>query len=202
MKNHSFILAVVAGLITLTSYVLKEKTTTYRVDPAQSTLTWTGKKVTGQHTGNVKLSDGSLVFEGTTVKSGSFDIDVASITVTDIADKTSNEKLVGHLKADDFFGTEKHPKATFVTTKVVTKGNNQYDVTGDLTIKGITHPVTFPATIKNESSKVTADAKITIDRTKYGIKFKSASFFENLGDKAIEDNFILDVHLIANKKTS
>jgi polyisoprenoid-binding protein YceI len=172
---------------------------TYKVNPEQSTVAWTGKKVTGSHTGFVKISSGSLTLKEEKITAGTFDMDMNSITNTDVADKGYNEKFVGHLKSDDFFSAAKYPKATFVITKAVSKGKDNYDITGNLTLKNITNEVTFPATVKAEGKQLKASAKITVDRTKFDIKYGSGSFFDNLGDKAIDNNFILDVNLVASK---
>ncbi|TCC95781.1 YceI family protein [Pedobacter hiemivivus] len=176
------------------------KAITYKVDEQNSKLTWLAKKVTGEHSGNVKVTGGSLVLDKNVLKGGSFDIDTRTISVTDITDPETNGKLLGHLKSDDFFAVEKFPAAKFVITSVTPTGAGKYDVKGKLTIKGITNDVAFPATVKVDGNKVQADAKITIDRTKYGIKFRSKNFFENLGDKTIYDDFDLNVTLAANKQ--
>ncbi|MEA5427769.1 YceI family protein [Arcicella lustrica] len=180
----------------------KGNDTVYTVDSQSSKLVWTGKKVTGEHTGNISLSTGSLVTANNKLKSGTFEIDLTSLTVTDLTDKDYNAKLVGHLKADDFFSVEKFPKAKFVTTSVVPKGGENYEISGKLTIKGITNEVKFPATVKVEKNKTTAQAKILVDRTKYDIKFRSKNFFENLGDKAIDNDFELAVNLVAQTGTA
>ncbi|SHI03178.1 Polyisoprenoid-binding protein YceI [Chryseolinea serpens] len=170
----------------------------YKVNPKESSLQWKGKKVTGEHSGKINLASGSLNWDGKTLKGGNFDIDVTSITVTDITDAETNAKLLGHLKSDDFFGVEKFPKASFVITSATPTGDNSYLVKGKLTIKSIVNDVEFPAQVKAEGKKVTATAKITVDRTKYDIKFRSTNFFENLGDKAIANDFELDVKLVAS----
>ena len=118
--------------------------------------------------------------------------------MTSLKDEEANARLESHLKSDDFFSTEKYPKATFVATKVESKGGDQYLVKGNLTIKGITNEIEFPATIQISSGQVAAKAKILVDRTKFDIKFRSGNFFENLGDKAIEDNFELNVDLVGS----
>jgi len=176
------------------------KAVVYKVDEQHSKLTWLAKKVTGEHSGNVKVTGGSLLLDNNVLKGGSFDIDTRSITVTDVTDPETNGKLLGHLKGEDFFSVEKFPTAKFTITSVKPTGAGKYDVTGKLTIKGITNDVAFPATVKAEGNKVQADAKITVDRTKYGIKFRSKNFFENLGDKTIYDDFDLNVTLAANKQ--
>jgi polyisoprenoid-binding protein YceI len=172
---------------------------TVKVDAQNSKIVWQAKKVTGAHDGNVPLNNGTLILDGNKLKGGSFVLDVKNLTVADVKDENMNGKLTGHLKSDDFFAVDKHPEAKFVITSVTPKSGNQFDVAGKLTIKGITNEVKFPATIVSDSKKVTATAKITVDRTKYDIKFRSANFFENLGDKAISNDFVLDVNLVANK---
>lgn len=175
-----------------------KKESSYAVDTRNSKLVWVGKKVTGEHTGFVPITNGSLVWADNKLKGGNFDIDVKNLTVTDITDASYNEKLVGHLKNDDFFAVAKYPKASFVISSVTPKGANNYEIVGKLTIKGITQEVRFPAVVKAEKSLLTAQAKIKVDRTKFDIRYRSSNFFENLGDKAIENDFTLDVNLVAN----
>jgi len=189
MKRIAFLLAVVATT-TFMSFDVKEDV--YRIDAEKSKLTWVGKKVTGQHSGGITLAEGSFTVKSKKVTGGSFVIDMTTITDVD-----KNERLVGHLKSDDFFSTEKNPKANFVITKITPLEKDQYTVKGNLTIKGITNEIEFAATIQPSGKQVTAKAKILVDRTKFDIKFRSGNFFENLGDKAIEDNFELNVELVA-----
>jgi polyisoprenoid-binding protein YceI len=185
-------LAAYAKTLTLSKPVV------FKVDNETSKLTWAAKKATGDHNGQVKVSNGSFAVESNTLKGGSFDIDLNSITDTDLTDQASNDKLVSTLKSETFFNTEKYPKASFAIVSATKTGDNQYNVKGNLTIKGITNPVSFPATVAISGKKLNAIAKITIDRTKYDIKFRSKNFFENLGDKVIYDDFDIDVALVAN----
>jgi polyisoprenoid-binding protein YceI len=168
----------------------------YQVDAQASKLTWAAKKVTGAHAGNINIASGQLELDGNALKGGSFTADTRSITVTDI----SSERLTNHLKSDDFFSVEKHPTANFVITSATPKGGSNYDVTGNLTIKGITNAVSFPAEVTVAGGKATAKATLKVDRTKFDIKYRSSNFFENLGDKAIYDEFTIDVVLVANAK--
>lgn len=191
MNLTKSLLVLIAAATTL-SFTLK-KEDGYKVDIEKSKLTWVGKKVTDSHTGAINLAEGSFVTNGKKVTGGSFAIDMTSITDID-----KNERLVGHLKSDDFFSTEKNPKATFLIT-TMTGEKDQYTIKGNLTIKGITNEVEFPATIQTVGNQLTAKAKILVDRTKFDIKFRSGNFFENLGDKAIEDNFELNVELVASQ---
>lgn len=179
-------------------FAVANKVTAFQVDSKNSRLLWTAHKVTGEHAGTINISNGTLNVENNALRSGSFKLDTRSIAVTDIKDADSNAKLVGHLKSEDFFAVEKYPSADFLITGIKPHGNNQYDLTGKLTIKGITNDINFPATITVEKDKLTATAKVKIDRTRYDIKYRSKNYFENLGDKAIYDDFELDITLLAN----
>jgi polyisoprenoid-binding protein YceI len=171
------------------------------VNTASSTMTWNAKKVGGEHTGTIKLANGTLEVSGRKLVGGSFDIDMTTITVTDITDPGSNQKLTGHLKSDDFFSSEKHPTSTFKITKVVPvakakAGAPNYTITGDMTIKGITNAITFPATVKVTGNTAEADAKIELDRTKWDIKYRSG-MLGTAADKVIYDTFTIDLKLVA-----
>lgn len=172
---------------------------TYTVDTQSSTVVWTGYKVTGKHTGTVKIKNGSLTTDNGVITGGSFDIDINSITCTDLEGEWAG-KLVGHLKSDDFLGAASYPTASFVITKAIpqdTKGN--YKMIGNLTIKGITKEVKFFANAAESNGMVNASGKITIDRSEFNMRYGSGSFFDGLGDKTIYDEFDLQVSLVAKK---
>lgn len=171
----------------------------FTVDANATTLAWVAKKVTGQHNGTIKVSGGDITLDGTKVKSGNFTIDMNSIVILDIQGG-SNEKLLGHLKSDDFFSVAKFPTTSFVITSVTPKSGSTYTVKGKLTIKGITQDIEFPAEIGFNGKTMTAKANITVDRTKFDIKYRSANWVENLGDKAIYDDFTMELNLVANAK--
>jgi polyisoprenoid-binding protein YceI len=193
MKN--LILLSVCTFLTLTS-MNTPTPTPFKVDVAKSTFKWTGKKVAGTHWGYIKFSEGSLQLEKGILKGGSFDVDMTTIDCQDTQGEWG-QKLVGHLKADDFFGADKFPKSTLVIKTATSKGANQYDVVADLTIKGISQEISFPATVTVDGLNATATANFNVNRTQYGIKYGSGSFFQNLGDKAIDDNFNVEVNLVA-----
>jgi polyisoprenoid-binding protein YceI len=183
LKSLALALVVVLSTISVSAQTVK-------VDASNSSINWLAKKVTGQHSGIVNLKDGALVFKGKKLVGGTFTVDMTSLTATDITGEYQG-KLNGHLKADDFFSTEKFPTSTLVFKKIGAKAKGVYTVTADLTIKGITKPVTFDlATTAN-----TATTKFNVDRTKYEIQYNSASFFSAIGDKAINDEFELTVAL-------
>ena len=200
-KSTLSLFLIALTLIVLPSFLNAPRASKFKVDSKASTLAWTGKKVTGEHTGLITVSNGELILEDKTIKQGSFDIDLTSIAVTDITDADKNAKLVGHLKSDDFFGVAAFPKATFVISSVTAKSGDEYSIQGKLTIKGKTNEIEFPAVIKNDGKQLTALAKITVDRSKYDIRYGSKSFFENLGDKVIYDDFELNLKLVANLQT-
>ena len=184
LKTIALALVVAFGTITVTAQ-------TKKVDVSKSEINWVGKKVTGQHNGKINLSDGALIFKGDKLVGGNFTANMSSISVVDLKANEGKEKLEGHLKSEDFFGTEKFPTSTLVFKTITPKANNVYTVTGDLSIKGKTNPITFD--LKVEENKATTT--LNVDRTKYDIKYGSGSFFDNLGDKVIYDLFELNVRL-------
>ena len=186
MKNTLLKSTALLFALVLTAFTSVE---TKQVDIDQSIINWVGYKVTGQHEGTITLQQGSLEFNDGQLTGGSFVMDMTSINTTDIQGDYK-KKLDGHLKADDFFGVNKHKKATLVFTSV-TKNETNYTVVGDLTIKGITNKISFDLVV----SKNSATTSFQIDRTKFGIKYGSASFFDDLKDKAIYNEFDLKVFL-------
>lgn len=172
---------------------------TYNVDTASSVIIWKGYKVTGQHTGTVKVKNGELTWADGKLTGGSFEIDMNSITDTDLEGEWAT-KLVNHLKSDDFFGVAKHPTSKFVITKAIpqdTKGN--YKIVGNLTIKEKTKELKFLSNVSENNGTITASGNITVDRSDFDVKYGSGSFFDNLGDKTIYDEFDLQVSLVAKK---
>lgn len=185
MKNLK---SIALALVVLVSTAVTAQTK--NINASTSTIEWLAKKVTGQHSGTVNFKDGALVLKKNKVVGGSFTVDMTSLTATDLTGEYLG-KLNGHLKSEDFFGTEKFPTATLVFKKIGVKSANVYNVTADLTIKGITNPVTFELAVNGN----TASTTFNVDRTKYDIKYGSKSFFESIGDKAIYDEFELKVTL-------
>ena len=190
MKSVNVIIATLAvGLITFAGVAAPKAV---NINKSASSIGWLAKKVTGEHNGTVGISAGALNVDGNKLVGGNFTIDLKSIKDLDITDANYNQKFIGHITSGDFFEVEKFPTATFVITKVA--GNQ---VTGNLTVKGITKSITFPAEIAVKGGKVTAKANITIDRTDFNIRYGSKKFFESIGDKAIYDDFALTVSLVS-----
>ena len=186
MKNLK---AIALALVVVLSTV-SVSAQTKKIDAAKSSINWLAKKVTGQHNGTVNLKEGALVFKGKKLVGGTFTADMSSLTSTDLTGEYLG-KLNGHLKSEDFFSTAKFPTATLVFKTIGAKSKDVYTVTADLTIKGITSPVTFDIAVTENA----ATTKFMVDRTKYEIKYGSKSFFESIGDKAIDNEFELTVAL-------
>ena len=160
------------------------------VKVSESTVTWKGYKVTGSHEGTISLKSGHLEMNGNKLTGGEFVVDMTSLSNSDL-DGDSKGKLEGHLKSDDFFGVATYPTAKLVFTSVKPLNKNSYTVTGDLTIKETTKPITFVVSVYE--NKATATMKV--DRAEYDVRYGSGSFFDNLGDKTIYDEFDLVVDL-------
>jgi len=186
IKMQSFILALT--LVATVSIYGQQK----EIKTSESSINWTGKKVTGSHTGTLNFSSGHLFFKDNALSGGEFIVDMTSLAVTDLEAGKGKEKLEGHLSSDDFFGINNHKDAKLIIKKASkTSKEGEYKVSGDLTIKGKTNPIDFSLTIHDNSATTT----LKIDRTKYDIKYGSGSFFDNLGDKTIHDEFELAVNL-------
>ena len=176
----------------------------YALQPQLSTLGWEGKAVTHGHNGTMQFQSGELLVKGNAVVGGTVTVDMKTMKATDIKDAESQGKFVGHMSSDDFFGAEKFPTSTFKIVSVTPiKGAAQTGdnatITGDMTIKGVTQRLSFPAKVGVKDGVAAATGKLTIDRTKFGLKYGSKSFFESIGDKAIYDNFDLTFNVIAKK---
>ena len=170
-----------------------------KVNIEASTVKWIGSKITSSHEGDIKISSGKLVLEDGMLVGGEFVIDMTSMVCTDLKPNEGGDKLVKHLKADDFFGVENHPTSNLKITNVSHVSDSNYLITADLTIKGITHPVDFNADVKINNEAYLATSTLVFDRTKYGIEYNSGSFFDNLGDYLILDDITLELFLLSVK---
>lgn len=183
MKKFTFVLWVILASMTISAQ-------TKKIDLTKSIIVWTGKKVTGEHSGSLKFKDGALVFKNKKITGGSFTADMTTLTNTD-QKGSGKDKLEGHLKSADFFNTDEYKTAKLVFKTIAESKPNIYSVTADLTIKGKTNPVKFDLTVKGK----TASTEFSVDRTKFGIQYGSGSFFDDLGDRTIYDEFDLKVDL-------
>ncbi len=172
----------------------------YTANTAKSGIEWKGFKPAGSHNGTIAIKEGKLNINNGSVESGRFVIDMTSIAVTDIpVEDEGNAKLTGHLKNADFFNVEAHPIATFEITGIETLDGKAM-LSGNLTIIDVTNNISFPVSTEMKDDVMTLTSEtFTIDRSKWNIKHKSKSFFDNLGDKFINDDIELKVTLIATK---
>lgn len=164
----------------------------YGIDLEKSTIKWTGKEITtSSHYGTLKFIDGEIKFQPEAV-TGKVVVDMESLSVDDLTGG-SKARLEGHLRSDDFFSVSSHKSSTIEVTSSKKNGDD-FDVEGVLTIKGISHPISFVLSVDNK----VATSKLTFDRSKYDVRFRSGTFFENLGDKLILDDIELEVELHLN----
>ncbi len=181
---------VIAAIIIMTSTAMFAKEVV--VNAKKSSVEWTGSKIGSDHNGFIQLKSGSFNLKKDKIVGGNFVMDMATITNTDIEDEDYSKKLVGHLKSDDFFGVENFPTAKFMVTGSTEFKDGKATVTGDLTIKGKTETMSFD--VVRDGKDYTSIIKV--DRSKFDVRYGSDSFFDNLGDKVIDDIFTLDVKLV------
>jgi polyisoprenoid-binding protein YceI len=194
-------------LITALSSFSPNRTTAYKVDIDRSALGWTGYYVFSfsEHNGTIKLSDGEIMIDDHQIVSGHFNIDMKSIKDLDMPADDGAKDLENHLMSDDFFSVNEFPSARFEitnTTKIKdpVPGGPNYDVSGDLTIKGVKNSLTFPALINFNDDGIEAKAKFKFDRTKWNVRYNSGKFFSDIGDGAISDAIGMEISLFTIKK--
>ena len=172
---------------------LQASDATYTINPDQSIIVWTGREVTtSKHFGNIYFASGQFEVKSGLISSGEFVVDMTTIDNQDLPEER-RARLEAHLKSDDFFSVESHPTALLSILSSESVAEGKWLVSGELTIKTFTHPVVFEMLNSNDGWK----ANLVFDRSKYEVKFRSGTFFENLGDKLIYD----DIELAINLKT-
>ncbi len=174
------------------------------IDLNRSTVAWEGRNIRGPHDGTIGLNSGELYLVDDQIVGGNIVIDMNQIVVLDIENPERNARLRTHLESDDFFSVATFPKATFEMARIVKHedapaGSPNYTIAGNLTIKGITHGVTFPAHVRVSDDQLTATADFDLDRTLWDVRFGSGRFFDNLGDNIINDNFNLKLDIVATR---
>tara|TARA_B100000900_G_C20348063_1_gene621129 strand:- start:52 stop:648 length:597 start_codon:yes stop_codon:yes gene_type:complete len=185
-KQAVLLIFTIGCFFTLQSFTIEKED----VKVKDSALTWVGSKITGSHEGTISLKSGYLTLDNNDLVGGEFVIDMTTIVCTDLSGK-GKVGIESHLKSDDFFSVDKFPNANLTILNVKKKSLGQYQVNANITIKGITQKIMFDAEIKEKTAK----AKIVIDRTLFGIIYKSGNFFEELADKAIYDEFEMSIEL-------
>jgi polyisoprenoid-binding protein YceI len=165
----------------------------------ESFVNWKGMHIMGGngHQGYIKPLTGTLAFDANgTIVGGYFELDMNTITITDKKDTSSDNGLVSHLKDPDFFDVKKYRRSTFQLTKAIkVSGDSSYYITGQLTLRAIMQEIHFPATIVRNGKDIVATASLTIDRTKWGITYKSGSVFGLVKDELLEDRIPVSLAL-------
>ncbi len=187
------------AIVTAPQTVTDAKGKTYKVNTAASTLGWVGTKPSGKHTGTITIKEGNLKADKGLLTGGSFTLDMANLAVTDLEAGKGKEKLEGHLKSPDFFDVAKNPTAAFAVTLVTPIAFTQnvllegatHNITGNLTLKGVTKSVTFPAKVAISDKAVAATADFNIDRTEWGVSYGA--------DGKVAKEINLKLTLTANK---
>jgi polyisoprenoid-binding protein YceI len=172
----------------------------YNVNTGASSVEWFGERIVGNsHVGDIEIKSGSLDISENKINSGEFAIDM-----TTISDSEANARLETHLKSEDFFSVNEYPEAKLIIkdSNIISSSSDEellLEIQADLIIKGITNPVKFNATLKEKNNNLLANSELSIDRTKWDIKYDSGNFFQDLGDRAIKDEIYFDVNIVANK---
>jgi polyisoprenoid-binding protein YceI len=179
---------ILLSFITLFAFTL---VSAQGVDLDKSSMIWTGKKIGKEHTGGVEILQADFDYEDGKLVSGTLVIDMTTITCTDLEEEKA-AKLVGHLKSSDFFDVDAFPEAELNFTSVTQVEGDSYLIKGEITIKGHTEPIEFYANLKEKEALAT----IRIDRSKFDVRYGSASFFDDIGDSAIDDIFEIKARLV------
>jgi polyisoprenoid-binding protein YceI len=168
----------------------------FMIDTKETVVTWKGSSVEGAHTGYVYISKGELMIENGQLMGGTVEVDMSTIEGDD---HRSDNNLIQHLKDPDFFDVKKFPISIIAITKVASINDEDKEITGNLTIKGITQPVSFPAKMEDKDGVVKANGKLVIDRTLWGIRYNSGKFYDNLADKTISDSIEFNIKIVAKE---
>lgn len=219
MKKVLFSLFILAAVVSCKPRTDAEKVSTgdakkaaelagaeYSLVPEASVLKWIGSKPGGEHNGTVKISEGKLSAENGNITAGSFVFDMNTIVCDDLTDEAMNTRLVNHLRSEDFFHVSEFPTAAFEVVSASELSNPSvtatggvvptHNITGNLTIKGVTKSITFPAKVDVTADKVTAVANpFSLNRTEWNVNFMSKSVIAGLKDNFIDDNMILSMEL-------
>lgn len=189
---------IIIAVLCLCSITVTTAQHSMQIDTSKSLLTWKGSNLFkfNEHFGTVKFSSGTIFMENDSLSGGNFEVDMNTITNTD---GKYNEMLVSHLKNEDFFNVEKHPKAKLEITGIKYMDENEVQINADLTIKSITNPIVYKSTLVRENSKVLMTAKFIIDRTLWKVNYESKSILDSLKDDTISDAIELEVLLTTHQ---
>ena len=200
MKSKTTILYAIFFFFLGTVTVFSQKDVKYKISPGKSLVKWNAKKVTGEHSGLINVKHGYVLGNGTTISGGTVFINMQSIVNLDLEDENDKKKLIEHLKSEDFFNTKKFGEAIFKIYQLTPLKDQElytHSIEGSLTLKGRTHPLTFPIKVEYKKDKIYIEGQTEVDRTLYDIRYGSGKFFDNLGDNLIYDTFTIDFNIMA-----
>ncbi|WP_226389462.1 YceI family protein [Penaeicola halotolerans] len=189
-----------------------DNATELAIDTEASQVTWVGYKPSGQHNGTIPVVSGNIKVNEGTVVGGQFTFDLTNLQILDLeAGSEMHGKLFGHLQSADFFDTANFPEASFevtgaeaYTSGVVTdaeqfesdntpKSNSEimvanptHLISGNLTMRGVTKNITFPARVEVSEAGVSAEARFNINRIDWGVSYGDEA---TVADKA-KDAFV------------
>ena len=168
----------------------------YKIDKTNSVVRWIGRTPVKFHDGTITIQEGDFSVDDNGMLNGNIVIDMESINCTDLSGN-GKRSLEDHLKDDDFFGVNKFKTSKINISSEMKLNEGLIEFKGDLEIKDISHPISFKSSInKTPEGKYTASSKLTFDRSKYNVKYKSKSFFDDLGDKFINDDIEIELEII------
>ncbi len=172
----------------------EQAATELTVNTTLSKINWKGFKPGGGHHGTLSLKGGMVNMKNGALVGGHFVIDMNTIIDEDL-DAENSKKLIGHLKSPDFFDVAKYPVSEFVITSLLPGGSEPtQEITGNLTMKGVTKSISFVADIAVNAGKLTATTSaFTIDRTQWGVNYGSKNIFKNLADSFINDEMEVQI---------
>jgi len=175
----------------------------YQLDPTASVLEWTGRNFNNRHYGRIPFSGGDLIITAGELRRGEITLDMTGISNLDLQDETYRQLLISHLKSDDFFAVDRYPAASIKISgwqpiAAATPGAPDHKVQGELTIKGITRTIDFPAAVSpQDDGSLKAQAAFDIDRTAWNINYGSGKLFEKLGMHLVHDRIDIELFIVA-----
>ena len=184
------------NILLILGFVYTQSEIAYKIDTNKSQLLWRAEQLTGNHWGYISIKSGNVIFNANgQLEAGSVIIDINTIT---IEDDTWKEKLKQHLESDDFFSVKNFSESSFNIKKITPKASG-LEIEGLLTIKGVSNPNIFMVKVKNVDNGYIATGKVVVDRTLYGIKYRSGKYFPEIGNRLIYDNFTIEFNLTTKR---
>ena len=178
---------------------------TYAVDLAESWVEWSGRNLLNAHHGRIALQRGSIFVRNGQLAGGEFVFGMNAITCQDLAGSPLHDVLIAHLRSADFFDTARFPEAKLAVTDVsipehATPGSPNLSVTGDLTLKGVTHAIQFAACAGvAPDGKLAAQAEFHLDRWRWNVIYGSGRFFQRLGGHLVNDLIGICLRIVTSR---